>query len=401
MAVGALRPAARQLLGVLARAERVQRAVERHDRLLERTACLRRGDLGPDLAFHLLALVPQQALALEARAGAVFLRVRALEEQAQQVLGIAAAHPHLAADAIFLLDALDGALPGGELDRRAAHPQRCGAMVEKARVALLMAIDGARRRAGEAAGVEDAAGLHQRFQERAFLRFGEGVVPLAGPVLRGGCRGRGAGVVGLGRLVLVPGIGLGGGRRDGLAVLGERLVGGIVGHGGLRIAGKNGARTYSRNVPICKSYFWSRRLLGWRWVERGLPPGQPAYCCDRPHAGLEAVLIRDREGRHQGPRRTRGSGARRTSGRGEADPVRFFDKPDTRRLEGAADGLDQLGLDVPVVPLEAKDRAATDPRRLRGFLERPVQRRPRHARLLGTKNGTFQDYSLSSNEDGP
>ncbi|HEX8262743.1 MAG TPA: hypothetical protein VF547_07705 [Allosphingosinicella sp.] len=48
-----------------------------------------------------------------------------------------------------------------------------------------------------------------------------------------------------------------------------------------------------------------------------------------------------------------------------------------------------------MVPLEAQDGAAAYTRRLRSLLERPVQRRPRHARLFGTENGTFQHYPLT------
>ena len=45
---------------------------------------------------------------------------------------------------------------------------------------LLMPVDRARGDAGEAAGVEQAAGLRQRGQELGLARLGEGVVPLAG-----------------------------------------------------------------------------------------------------------------------------------------------------------------------------------------------------------------------------
>lgn len=68
----------------------------------------------------------------------------------------------LAAAGELLLDALDRALPGRELDRGRVHPERCPAIVEEGGRAFLTAVDGARADAGAAAGAEDAAGLHQR-----------------------------------------------------------------------------------------------------------------------------------------------------------------------------------------------------------------------------------------------
>jgi hypothetical protein len=78
MALGALRPSGGEpvcvRLDTAASAESDECAVELHYRVLERRF-RRCGDLGADLALYLLALEAKQALAREAGAGAVFLRV--------------------------------------------------------------------------------------------------------------------------------------------------------------------------------------------------------------------------------------------------------------------------------------------------------------------------------------
>jgi hypothetical protein len=55
---------------------------------------LGRGDPGVNLPFHLLALELEQALAPEAGAGAVFLGIRALEEDSKHVIGPADSGAH-------------------------------------------------------------------------------------------------------------------------------------------------------------------------------------------------------------------------------------------------------------------------------------------------------------------
>ena len=77
------------------------------------------------------------------------------------------------------------------------------------------------------------------------------------------------------------------------------------------------------------------------------------------------------------------------------------EKADTRRFEGAADGGDQLRLDVSVIVLETQDRSAAHAGGGARILERPLQRRPRHAGLLGREDGTFQNYPLDRSFRGP
>lgn len=72
----------------------------------------------------------------------------------------------------------------------------------------------------------------------------------------------------------------------------------------------------------------------------------------------------------------------------------FLDKPESRCLVGAAYVGDQVGLDVAMVVLEAQDRAAADGGGGARLLQRPLQRRPRHAGLRGREDGTFQDEPL-------
>src|SRR5205085_9251958 len=147
-AVRSLRPAGGELLRLLVALDRVDLGQDGFDHLLERA--LRRAlaaaeaILRLDLAADRLALRFGHALAGEAGALAVFLRVRALQEEAEQRIRIDAARVDLAAAGEFALHPLDRARPGGELDRRRAHRQRDPAIFGEAPVAFLMAVDGLR-----------------------------------------------------------------------------------------------------------------------------------------------------------------------------------------------------------------------------------------------------------------
>ena len=73
----------------------------------------------------------------------------------------------------------------------------------------------------------------------------------------------------------------------------------------------------------------------------------------------------------------------------------FVSKADAGGFEGPAERGNLVGLDVALVVLEAQDGAATHAGGGARLLKRPYQRRPRHPRLLGREDGTFQNYLKS------
>jgi hypothetical protein len=79
----------------------------------------------------------------------------------------------------------------------------------------------------------------------------------------------------------------------------------------------------------------------------------------------------------------------------------LVNKSHARRLISPTQRLDQLGLHVAVIPLKPQHRPPAHPRRRRRVLERPFQRRPRHPRLVGPKDGTFQINPLDALVVGP
>lgn len=61
------------------------------------------------------------------------------------------------------------------------------------------------------------------------------------------------------------------------------------------------------------------------------------------------------------------------------------------RLIAPPQGRDQSGLHISMIPLKPQHRPPADPRRLSRVLERPFERRARHARLFGAKSRTVQN----------
>ena len=72
----------------------------------------------------------------------------------------------------------------------------------------------------------------------------------------------------------------------------------------------------------------------------------------------------------------------------------MIEEADAGRFVGAADGPDFVRQNVPLVVFQAQDGAAAHARGGRGFVERPLQRRPRHSALCRRESVSEQRNRL-------